>query len=172
MSSNFGKPCRDGIFGNLQIKSRTVLDKDGNLCVTSIKNKGPLKTDYLIEKTTGHGVVVQSDLCVDSGYVVQTDCLDDKTDNGILVKADLCVENTHLVQTDCIDDKTGNGIRLKADACLDSGHVVKVNGTQVVTAQQPPVGNANGGSGIFQVAAVVNDILNRLRAHGLIADVI
>ena len=145
MSSNFGKLCREGIFGSLKIKDKTVLDSDANLTVTSIKNKGPLKTDYIAEKTPGHGIAVQHNLCIDSDA---------------------------QLQTDCINDKTGNGVTVKADVCVDSGYVLKVQGTPVVGQQQPPIGNANAGSGIGQVADTVNDILTALRTHGLIAQII
>lgn len=43
MSSNHDRLCRDGIMGNLQIKSRKVLDKDANMDVEEAKIKGKAK---------------------------------------------------------------------------------------------------------------------------------
>ena len=38
--SNQGQLCRDGIFGNLQIKGKKVLDNNRNMCVENAKIKG------------------------------------------------------------------------------------------------------------------------------------
>jgi len=142
MSSNFGKLCRDGHFGSITVKDVTVIDANTNIRANSIKitGGGGLKTDCITAKTSQAPVVVKSDLCVESGWVLQTDC---------------------------VDAKGGNGIRMKDSVCLDSGQVLKVANQQVVTNRQPPIPLAIS-SGLNNVTARVNDIISALSAHGLI----
>lgn len=63
MSGILGK---DLYGGSLRINGFPVIDGDQNMCVN-----GVLKTDYIAEKTAAHGVVIQHDLCLDSGKVLK-----------------------------------------------------------------------------------------------------
>lgn len=48
-AGNHNRLCRDGIFGNLQIKSKKVLDKDANLDVNGAKFRGDAKMKGNVE---------------------------------------------------------------------------------------------------------------------------
>ncbi len=143
MSSNHGRLCRDGIVCDLEVNSKLVIDRNANICGNDIKSTGNIKTNFIVERTPGHGVVLLSDLCVAS-------------DKKLLV--------------DTVSAKTGPCITFENDVCIDSGHVLRVDSTQVVTAQQPPIGNAIDSGGNLNVVNRINDILNALRTHGLIAN--
>ena len=92
---------RDLYGGTLHINGVTVIDADQNMCVKNAKIQGDvlmkgnitmkgdstfegdttfvkdvtvcgvLKTDYIAEKSEGHGVVVKHNLCLDSGKVLK-----------------------------------------------------------------------------------------------------
>lgn len=67
--------------------------------------------------------------------------------------------------------KTGKGaVDLGDNVNVASGKVYKVNGTQVVAAQQAAIADAAGGAVIdAEARAALNTLLSELRTHGLIA---
>lgn len=130
----------------LEINGAMTVDQDGN--VKSMGNQsvcGVLKTNYIAEKKPDAGVTFQSDVCVDSGKVLKTNC---------------------------VDSKSGNGVQFKDDVSLDYGRGVKVGGTRVVSSQYSTIGNAVDSGGNLNVVNRVNSILAALRHHGLIQDLV
>lgn len=123
----------------LNIQGFTVVDGDQNLCVENAKFQGNV---ILKGETTLMGETTLTDITV---------C-------GVL-------------KTDTIAEKTpAHGVVVQHNLCLDSGKVLKINATQVVGPQQPSIGNVNT-SDLNSVGNGVNNILNVLRAHGLIANI-
>lgn len=164
MASNHGQLNRDLIGGSLQIKSKRVIDKDCNAVLNSLKVKDCINTDCLNSRTGT--LTVKSDVCLESGLVLKTDCIDTNS-STLVVKSDVCLESGQVLQIDCVESKSGSGLQVKDDLCLDSGYVLKIGSNQVVSGQYGPIPNAYGSLG--EVTTRVNQILNALRSHGLIA---
>jgi hypothetical protein len=110
---NHGPRCRDGIFGSLQIKSRTVLDETANLKVYDAKVKGSLKVK---EETT-----LKDELCVDGATTLKDElCVDGAT----TLKDELCVDGATTLKDElCVDGAT----TLKDELCVDGTASIKGN---------------------------------------------
>jgi hypothetical protein len=111
MSNNHGRLCRDGIVGNLQIKSLTVLDQEANLCVRDAKMKGDMKVkgDARGDTELCGDLKVQGDteLCGDLKVQDKTELCDDVSVTGCVSANQYKVAQELIIDSDrnIVDNK-------------------------------------------------------------------
>lgn len=122
--SNHNSLCRDGIFGNLQIKSRKVLDKDANLCVNEAKIRG--------------NAVVRGELSLGGNLVVEGQVVGDVTGDlcGNVQTDSIAAKNTEIVVKD--DVRLLGNITFAGPAPTD-GQVLTWNAAAQQWQPQTPV---------------------------------
>ena len=68
-----------------------------------------------------------------------------------------------------LEDDYGQSLHLSTVPFAGTEPVLSINGTQVLTVQQPSIGNPSGGATIdSQARTAIGSILTALRTHGLI----
>ena len=127
-----GRINKDGHFQSLTNGSRRIIDGEGNVSARTLTVTGTdgILANCIAEKTTGNGIRVKSDVNLDSGLILRSNCLEqrDGFNNGIRIKSNVNLDSGVSLSTNSIEQadtliRKANSEAENApiDACAQTG---------------------------------------------------
>ena len=167
---NQGQRRPNDIFGrSLHIIGKKVLTHTCDLNVRNGKVRGDLLVKGDINLLGNLNGDINGNICGD----ISTDLIVGKTTGFIQIEGNLVVDRPqdfitvgNLFAQGFHEFIPGTGFIMNGNVCIATTNFVKVNDIPVVGQQQPPIPNGNVSA---NVEAALIEVLDALRAHGLIA---